>query len=312
MQRNRNILSGYENMPLINYDSDEATALPNIVAYEDLPNHDVVGVLKGNSYVDGKLMQLYSTNENHVGVIAATRLGKTTSYVIPTILSFAKQKTKRSIIVSDPKGEVYRLTAPTLREEGYKVKLINYRDYLHSECWNPLTPIYRKYHAAMKIADTVQAVDVGNGCYGYEFQGEIYSNQIELDKALRRAHKLMIDEVYNDIDQIATTFITTERTDDPYWEDSAREILKAYLIAMLEDSRKNDKPITEETYSFNTIMEISASMSAGDDKSFKDDGFFTKRSHNSQAYKIVKGLLITNAGTTASCILAVLDRKSVV
>lgn len=35
MQKNRDILSGYENMPLIRYDSDEAKALPNVVAYED-------------------------------------------------------------------------------------------------------------------------------------------------------------------------------------------------------------------------------------------------------------------------------------
>lgn len=309
MQKNRNILSGYENMPLIRYDSAEAMALPNIVAYNDLPSRDVVGVLKGNRYIDGKLMQLYSTNENHVGVIAATRLGKSTSYAIPTILSYAKQKVKRSIIASDPKGELYRYTAAPLRQAGYKVKLINFRDYLHSECWNPLRSIFRKWKAAMKIADTVQAVDIGNGCYGYEFHGEIYKNQLDLDKALRRVKKIMIDEVFNDIDQIATTFITTERTDDPYWEDSAREVLKAYLIALLEDSEKSDHAITEETYSFNTIMEISASMSAGDDKSFKDDGFFTKRSHSSQAYKIVKGLLITNAGATASCILAVFYSK---
>lgn len=309
MQRNRDILSGYENMPLIRYDSDEARALPNSVAYDDLPNRDVVGVLKGSRYIDGKLVQLYSENENHVGVIAATRLGKTTSYVIPTILSFAKQKTKRSMIISDCKGEIYRSTAATLRREGYKVKLINFRDYLHSECFNPLTQIFRKYQSAFRIADMVKAVDTGNGCYGYEFQGKVYRNQPDLDKVLKRVKKIVIEGVYNDIDQIAATFITTEKTDDPYWEDSAREVLKAYLVGMLEDSRKSTNAITEETYSFSTVIELSAHMTAGENKGFSDDGFFSKRSHSSKAYKIVNGILINNAGATAGCVLSVFYSK---
>ncbi|MDE5561961.1 MAG: type IV secretory system conjugative DNA transfer family protein [Clostridiales bacterium] len=309
MQKNRDILYGYENMPLIRYDSAEANVLPNNIAYADLANNDVVGVLKGNRYVDGKLMQLYSTQENHVGVIAATRLGKTSSYVIPTVLSFAMQKTKRSMIISDCKGEIYRHTAATLRQAGYTVKLINFRDYQHSECWNPLIPIYRKYQKAMSIADTVKTIAIGNGRFGYEFQGVVYKSQPALDKVLKRVQKMMVDDVYNDIDQIGTTFITTQKTDDPYWEDSARELLKAYLIAMLEDSRKSSNPITEDTYSFSTIMELSSDLSAGEDKCFKDGGYFSKRPHSSKAYKIVNGLLFNNAGTTAGCIISIFYSK---
>lgn len=305
MQRNRDILSGYENMPLLYYTDDAASKLPNIVSYEDLPNRDIVGVLKSNRYVDGKLVQQYTTNENHVGVIAATRLGKTTSYIIPTILSNANRKVKRSFIVSDCKGEIYRTTAVTLRNAGYKVKLINFRDYLHSECWNPLTPIFRKYQRALHIADEVQAVDLPNNCYGYEFQGEVYSNQLDLDKVIRRVKKMIIDDAYNDIDQIATTIINSEATKEPYWTDSARELLKAFLIAMLEDSTKAVDPITEETYSFNTILELSGSMSAADEKRFNDEGYFSRRPSQSKAYKIVKGILINNAGTTAACILSI-------
>lgn len=309
MQRNRDILGRYENTKLIYYTDDEAQKLPNIIAYNDLTSKNVAGVLKGNGYIDGKLMQLYSTKENHVGVIAATRLGKTSSYVIPTVLSFAMQKEKRSMIISDPKGEVYSHTVATLRKAGYKVKLINFRDYQHSECWNPLIPIYRKFQKAYFIADTVKAVDTGNGSFGYEFQGVVYQNQLDLDKVLGRIKKMMVDDVYNDIDQIAGTFITTEKTDDPYWENSAREILKAYLIAMLEDSINKDNPITEDTYSFSTIMELSANLSAGEDKSFRDSGFFSKRSHSSKAYKIINGLLFNNAGSTAGCILSMFYSK---
>lgn len=309
MQRNRDILAGYENMPLIHYESEAAKNLPNVIAYDDLASHDMVGVLKGNRYVDGKLMQLYSTNENHVGVIAATRLGKTTSYVIPTILSFAKQKTKRSLIVSDPKGELYRLTAKTLRKAGYKVKLINFRDYVHSECWNLLTPIFRQYQAALKVADTVQAVETDNGSYGYEFQGVVYTSQQDLDRVIKRVQKTMIDSVLNEVDQLAVTIIPTKNERDPYWDDSAREVLKAGITAMLEDSTSKTNPITEATFSFNTLIDIFSTFSAGEDKKFNDGGYFTNRPQSSRARKIVDTILVHNAGVTAGCILSTWNAK---
>ena len=46
---------------------------------------------------------------------------------------------------------------------------------------------------------------------------------------------MLMDEVGNDIDTIATMFISTKSQKDPYWENSAREMLKAFLWAMLED-----------------------------------------------------------------------------
>ena len=102
-----------------------------------------------NYHRNGRLEQVYSADESHVGVIAATRMGKTTSYVIPTIVSFAKQKEKRSMLIADPKGELYRKTAATLKEQGYKVMLLNFRNYRNSECWNMLTPIFRKYQRSI-------------------------------------------------------------------------------------------------------------------------------------------------------------------
>lgn len=306
MKTSNNILQGYENTRLVHY--SEMDSLPNIVTYEDLPNLDVVGVLKGNHYVDGKLMQLYSTMENHVGVIAATRLGKTTSYVVPTILSFAMQKTKRSMIISDPKGELYRRTAATLRAQGYNVKLLNFRDYLHSECWNPLTPIFRKYRRAVTVADEVRLVETENGPRN-EFRGVVYDDQRELDSAVELARAMMMDEVGNDIDTIGAMFMATESLKDPYWDNAARETFKAFLWAMLEDSDKKDNPITEDTYSFSTILSLQLTMRTGKGMSFEDGGYFTDRNRSSRAYQIIKDTLIDNGDTTRACILAVFNTR---
>lgn len=306
MKVSNNILQGYENMEFLHY--SEAQNLPNQVSYSDLPDREVAGVLKCNRYVDGKLTQVYSADENHVGVIAATRLGKTTSYAIPTILSFALQRKKRSMIISDPKGELYRHTAATLRKQGYKVKLLNFRDYLHSECWNPLTPIFRKYRRAVSVADEVTLVQTEKGLRN-EFRGVIYDDQQELNSAVELAGAMLMDEVGNDIDTTAAMFMAGESLKDPYWDNSARETLKAFLWSMLEDSNKKNNPITEDTFSFSTILKIQLTIQSGKGVSFEDGGYFTKRDQSSRSYQIVKDILLCNADTTRSCILAVFNTK---
>lgn len=304
MKANNNILHGYENTQLIHY--SESDTVLNQVLYEELPAREVAGVLKGCRYVNGRLTQIYSTGESHVGVIAATRLGKTTSYVIPTIISFARQKKKKSMIISDPKGELYRRTAATLRNQGYKVKLLNFRDYFHSECWNPLTPIFRKYRRAVSIADEVTLTETENGTRNM-FRGVVYEDQHELERALELAAAMLMDDVGNDIDTIAMMFMPTLSQKDPYWENAGREMLKAFLWAMLEDSNKEKDPITEDTFSFSTILALQLTMRSGKGISFEDGGYFTDRNASSRAYQIAKDTILNNGDTTRACILAVFN-----
>ena len=306
MKTSNKILQGYENTKLVRH--EEAADILHTVAYEDLPDTELTGVLKASWHVGGRLVQAYTAEENHVGVIAATRLGKTSSYVIPTILSFARQKKKRNMIISDPKGELYRMTAATLLQQGYKVKLINFRDYTHSECWNVLTPIFRKYRKAVSLYGEVGVVETENGPRNV-FRGKVYESQEELDGDLDRFKEMLLDEVGNDIDTVAGMLITVESQKDPYWENSSIELLKAYLWAMLEDSDKDENPITEESYSFNTIMTILASIRDDNGSTYNDDGYFTDRGEDSRAYRLVKNILLENGNITRRCILAVFNTK---
>ena len=308
MANTKNILNGYENTKYVHYSDSES--LPNTHAYDEIKGKAISGVLKASRHVNGRLMQTYTEQENHVGVIAATRLGKTTSYVIPTIISFARQQVKRSLVISDPKGEIYRHTAETLKEEGYKVILLNFRDYLHSECWNMLTPIYRKYMSISTVMDEVEVVETEHGLRN-SFRGRIYESQKELDNDIQRAMDLLMGEVGNDIDNVTTMFIETKKQDDPYWEDAARDVMKAFLWAMLEDTdpKRCANPITEDTYSFSTILTVIATFKDGDTTYYDDNGYFTDRGENSQAYILAKNTLIENGRPTRKCIMSVLMSK---
>ncbi len=285
------LIKGHENQKLVSYnelDRDE------LVSFKDLPKCKMNGVLKASFSINGELMQKYSKNDCHVAVISATGLGKTTSYVIPTILSFASQAIKKSMVISDPKGENYRITAKKLRKEGYKVYLLNFRDHRHSEYWNPLTPIYREYQRAFDVTKEIERVTI-NQRIKYRFQDKIYDTLKEAEKNAQFEKKLMLSEVGNKIDHMANMLITIDDKHDMVWDLGARDILKSFLWAMLEDSKLDESSferITEDTFSFSTIFKILASfdgMGSNENPLNFDRGYFSRRPHNSKAYLFSRG-----------------------
>lgn len=61
---------------------------------------------------------------------------KTIGFLITNLLELSKYK--KSIIVTDPKGEIYRKTSSYFRDIDYTVKVFNLNDMRHSDRWNPL------------------------------------------------------------------------------------------------------------------------------------------------------------------------------
>lgn len=308
MKITSHLLHEYENTKKLNY-KDITLNFPNTFYFKDLSIQEISGVLKANFLVDNKLIQTYSKSENHVGVIAATRLGKTTSYVIPSILSFAKQKKKRRMLISDPKGELYKITADFLRKEGYNVKLFNFRDFQHSEYWNPLTPIFRLYQKINTIEDEVNVVQTEIGLRNI-FKGVIFNKQEELDLAIENEKKLIMEQVGEEIDNIVAMTISIEKLSDPYWEESARILLTSILWGMLEDSdpSTHNTLITEETFSFSTALSI---MDGLEDLeiSYNKNGFFKSRSKESKAYRLAKNCILDNSQNTRRNIICTFNTK---
>lgn len=301
------LCNGYEDMRLVRYDELAGLGIKT-VKYSELDNFTNDGVLKACFHDEnGDLVQLYTEQGNHAGVIAATRLGKTTSYVVPTIISFAKQKVKKSFMVSDPKGEIYRITAATLKKQGYKVKLLNFRDYKHSEFWNPLTPIFRKYKKASAVYDSVEAVPADGG-WKYRFNGKTYDDQAQLNKDIEDERKAILDDLSNDIDNMGAMMVSTLVERDPTWENGVRDLFKAFLYAMLEDSELKENPITEETFSLDTMFKIKSTFSDGKSGHF-DGGYFSSRDIKSRAYMLAKPIILDVTGNTRGSYMSVWQTK---
>ena len=82
-------------------------------------------------------------SESHTLIIGSTGSGKTRKIILPQIHCLRLRK--ESIIVSDPKGELFQLTSGVFHNSGYKVVKLDFRDPLDGDAWNPLTMPYRYY-----------------------------------------------------------------------------------------------------------------------------------------------------------------------
>ena len=302
------LLRDYESAKLVRYDSYGPDS-ENTYAFDELGEKSVGGLPLVSNHVGGKLYTTF-TQDTHVLVLGATRSGKTTGYILPTIFLKAHQKRKDSMLITDPKGELYAKSANMLEEQGYKVVLVNFRDYKHSEFWNPLTQIFRKYRRAAECADRVRVVKTSDKEYRYEFDGRNYPTQTALHIAMARAKKELIADISLEIEALALNLVPTMNTRDPYWEDSARQLFTAFIWAMLEDSDlsvNNRKRISEDTFSFRTILDALATFRpAGVDC---DNGYFSKRPHTSKAYVLAKEPILNNAPNTRQCIISSLNAK---
>lgn len=102
------------------------------------PN-DTEGIILGKK--DGKIVCLpkNTMSNKNVAVYGASGSRKSRSFVRPMI--FERMKAGESMVITDPKGELYRDTAETLRKNGYNVKVFNLKAFESSDSWNCLGEI---------------------------------------------------------------------------------------------------------------------------------------------------------------------------
>ena len=79
----------------------------------------------------------------HTLVIGSTGNGKSQCVVEPMIESLGRKG--ESMIITDPKGELYRDHANFLRSKGYNIITLNFRDPQMGNAWNPLAIPYSLY-----------------------------------------------------------------------------------------------------------------------------------------------------------------------
>ncbi len=81
--------------------------------------------------------------EYHSLILGSTGSGKTQTIVKPMVNFLAKKG--ESMIITDPKGEIYQNSAHYLKSRGYNIIVLNFREPQNGNSWNPLTLPYQYY-----------------------------------------------------------------------------------------------------------------------------------------------------------------------
>lgn len=96
---------------------------------------------------DGKRLLVTGPEENCI-IMGGSGSMKTRLLVLPTVMNIAH--CGNSMIINDPKGEIYGYTSKILKEKGYDIKVLNFREPLKGDSYNPLAIGARLYQNGEK------------------------------------------------------------------------------------------------------------------------------------------------------------------
>lgn len=230
---------------------------------------------------NGHNMDINFVQPIHAICIGTTSSGKTSRFVVPSIQLMSMTAAKPSFVITDPKGELRDLNTNKLREEGYDVRVLDLRDPFASVMWNPMSYPYDMFHRSYNLEKEVKVHQPGDDPRKYnlilqrqfdyskeswfEFDGNAFIDREVLETRIRVLAKDLQGKTYTALEDICTTLAPIESAKDPTWEKTARRLLHAIMMAMLEDSLIPELGLTREKYNFYNVYKIVNTTDSGRD-----------------------------------------------
>ena len=271
--------------------------------YSKLPNIDIEGIpVKAEETIKG--YNITFAKPAHTLVIGTTGSGKTTTYINPVTQILSNTQGKPSMILSDPKGELYSLHAKSLKKKGYDVKVLDLRNPYCSIRWNPLERPYEMYQQMLGLDDKVK-VNEEEGYY--IFEDKIYYSEDEKNSAVQVRKQAIFDEVYEDLNDICSVLCPVLSKSDPIWESGAKNFILSICLAMLEDSENEKLGMTKDKFNFYNIMKIATNTQ---DECADLIEYFQGRSPISKCVSLSKQVLDASEKTRGSYLSTVFDKLS--
>ena len=229
----------------------------------------------------------------HTLVIGTTGSGKTTTFVSPSIEILSRTKSKPSLVITDPKGELYTLHADTLKKQGYKVQVLNLSEVYASSRWNPFSGILAK-QAKIDAANYDAIVKELNK---YHVLGKVFDTREAAKHEVRKVRQTLIDEIYDDMQDIIYTMCPVENQHDSTWQKGARGLIFAVALALWEDVR--DKKIKPEQLTLFNVYKIITEY-ATDEPMALIEYLQNRDQFSSKVWGLAKTVLVTTDKTLTS------------
>ena len=156
-------------------------------------------------YNNGKEIWV-DTGGYHNMIIGSTGSGKSQGLSFPFINIMAKAG--ESMIITDPKGELYVGTAKELEKRGYNIILLNFRDPEKGNCWNPFSIPYKLYQQGNK------------------------------DKAIELLEDLAKNILYDE----------NNKGQDPFWENTSADYFAGLAFSLFQDAKEEEVNINSINY----------------------------------------------------------------
>ena len=238
----------------------------------------------------------------HSLVIGSTGSGKTTSYIDPSIQIMSNFQERPSLIITDPKGELYTKHKANLEHRGYTVAVIDLRNPYISTKWNPLEKIYVDYDIAKNIEKYVEGRGEKKILFGKEYEAG------EIENAMRIEQQKKYDEIYERLNDIATIICPITNKGEPIWESGAKSFILAILIGMLEDSQNEERRLRKDQFNFYNLLKI-ATTTEYNCRTLCE--YFSRRDVLSKARVLSKQALESHEKTRGSYLSTLFDKLNI-
>lgn len=235
-----------------------------------------------------KGVEVISTSQLHALIVGTTGSGKTTGFVDQNIAVLGRSKGKPSIIIADPKKELYEKHAKQLESEGYKISVLDLREPYSSAHWNPMEVLLRRIRIVKDLEYNLHSED-GK----YSSGGETF---LSYKDARARVQELK-DEIYENAMDLVYTICPVENKDQPTWEEGARNLIFGLVLAFCEDCIKG-KMDEKQLQLFNIYHNITKYCS--EDTTALKNYLLEGRDEFSKVRGLVNTVLITSDKTLTS------------
>lgn len=223
----------------------------------------------------------------HYTYLGSTGSGKSVTAVIPMCSFIATAKKKRSVFITDPKGEIFNTTSLMFKQNGYNVITIDFRHPEMSNHFNILEPVIKEYEKYIEY----EKLSLNSK------KDKVKYNNLAMT-SLAETNRLITS---------LSTMIMQEKTQqkDPFWNNSARNLLEGLIGFFLEEYKKGN--VKRHQITMTSIRKFqNSSMSERNFNKFKN--YIDKKEYGSKSKDSLTSILNASENTYKS-ITAVFGEK---
>ena len=167
---------------------------------------------KNNKYV------WFDNETPHWIYLGSTGSGKSVTAVIPECSFIATAKVKKSVFITDPKGEIFSTTSKMFQDEGYNILTLDFRNPSLSNHLNILEPIIREYEE-------------------YSYNDKLSINESDIKKKMEYQN-IAIEHLAQSnqlIESISKIIMEDKTAKEAFWNNSASDLLYGIIALFLEE-----------------------------------------------------------------------------